>query len=238
MESLNNRTWLDFYISDFFYCEKGNQNNMAQLFNGDIPLVSARKCDNGYKDFVSSSKKLFKGHILTLNNDGDGGAGISYYQPYTMALDSHVTALIPKIKLSRHQLLFVAMCITKQRNKFGHGYAINSNRLRSFKLMLPAIVDTNEPDWSFMGQYMLAIELKQLKQATDILCKRLIINTIQLGGVIYTLVGKNFISRMYLQKYNVANDLRKRTNLTVISHMCLQQPLITALMDSLEIMAA
>lgn len=182
MISIEDKKWQDFYLMDFFRCEKGNQNNMAALSEGSIPLVSARKCDNGYKDFVAPNhKSLFDGGILTLNNDGDGGAGIAYYQPHKMALDSHVTALIPKLRLSRFQLLFVAMCITKQRNRFGHGYSLNSNRLRSFKLMLPT-AQNGLPDWLFMEEYMRLKERQLLKPTIDKLCKRLIINELMGGG--------------------------------------------------------
>lgn len=79
MNKFEDKNWKDFFLTDFFHCEKGNQNNMASLNAGDIPLVSAKKCDNGYKDFVAfNGKKHFKGGIITLNNDGDGGAGIAY----------------------------------------------------------------------------------------------------------------------------------------------------------------
>ena len=155
---------------------------MAALSEGSIPLVSARKCDNGYKDFVAPNhKSLFNGGILTLNNDGDGGAGSAYYQPHKMALDSHVTALIPKLGLSRFQLLFVAMCITKQRNRFGHGYSLNSNRLRSFKLMLPT-AQNGLPDWQFMEEYMRLKERQVLKPTIDKLCRQLIVNELMGEG--------------------------------------------------------
>ena len=183
MRNFENVKWKDFYLSEFFCCEKGNQNNMASLTAGDIPLISAKKCDNGYKDFIAPNrKKTFRGNIITLNNDGDGGAGIAYYQPYTMALDSHVTALIPLSPLSRHVLLFVAMCITKQRNRFGHGYSLNNNRLRSFKLMLPLNEETTAPDWQFMEDYMKQKEQQILKPTIEKLCKRLIIKNILMGG--------------------------------------------------------
>lgn len=182
MISIEDKKWQDFYLKDFFRCKKGNQNNMSILSEGSIPLVSARKCDNGYKDFVAPNhKSLFDGGILTLNNDGDGGAGIAYYQPHKMALDSHVTALIPKLELSRFQLLFVAMCITKQRNRFGHGYSLNSNRLRSFKLMLPT-AKNGLPDWQFMEEYMRLKERQVLKPTIDKLCKQLITNELIGGG--------------------------------------------------------
>lgn len=183
MNKFEDKNWKDFYLSEFFCCEKGNQNNMASLQTGDIPLVSAKKCDNGYKDFVApNGKKQFQGDIITLNNDGDGGAGIAYYQPYQMALDSHVTALIPLVPMNRHILLFVAMCITKQRERFGHGYSLNSNRLRSFKLMLPLNQDGTAPDWAFMEAYMKQKEQQILKPTIERLCKQLIINNILGGG--------------------------------------------------------
>lgn len=175
--------WRDFYLSDFFDFEKGNQNNMASLTTGAIPLVSARKIENGFKDFVApNSKKLFSGGIITLNNDGDGGAGIAYYQPYKMALDSHVTALIPKLNLTKYQLLFIAACISKQRNRFGHGYSINSNRLRSFKLMLPITENGMMPDWDFMHDFQFNREQEILKPTLERLCKRLIISELVGGG--------------------------------------------------------
>lgn len=51
--------WLPFKLIDLFDFMKGNQNNMAALTPGDIPLVSARKCDNGYKGFISPNGKNF-----------------------------------------------------------------------------------------------------------------------------------------------------------------------------------
>lgn len=167
MNNAEDKTWKDFYLTDFFRCDKGNQNNMASLKPSDIPLVSAKKCDNGYKNFIEpNSKKDFQGGIITLNNDGDGGAGIAYYQPYKMALDSHVTALIPSLQVmnNRHILLFIATCITKQRNRFGHGYSLNSNRLKSFKLMLPLNQAGNAPDWAYMENYMRSIETRLISR--------------------------------------------------------------------------
>ena len=177
---MNNHKWEEFRLTDFFQLEKGNQNNMATLTDGDLPLVSARKCDNGYKQFVApNNKRLFDGNIISLNNDGDGGAGIAYYQPHRMALDSHVTALIPKMELNKFHLLFVAMCITKQRDRFGHGYSLNASRLRSFKYMLP-IAANGKPDWAFMESFMRQKEQQILKPTIDKLYKQLIFNKI--GG--------------------------------------------------------
>lgn len=156
--------WIEFKLIDLFHFEKGNQNNMTSLINGNIPLVSAKNGDNGLKSFVTSnSKKKFHKYCLTLNNDGDGGAGISYFQPFDFLLDSHVTALKPKKELNKFILLFISRCITKQRNKFGHGYSLTNNRLSAFKMMLP-VNSKNEPDYEFMENYIKKIEFDKLNK--------------------------------------------------------------------------
>lgn len=164
---LTDREWSAFYIRDYFEFIRGNQNNMAKCKAGYIPLISAKKVDNGYKDFIApNNKSLFPKHILTLNNDGDGGVGIAYYQPVASALDTHVTALLPKIELSRHTLLFVARNITHQRDKFSHGYSLNNDRLRAQKILLPVNSD-DLPDWQFMEDFIKQKEQKQIADLKD-----------------------------------------------------------------------
>lgn len=154
--------WKPISLLSLFEFSKGNQNNMSTLQDGDVPLVSAKKCDNGYKCFISpNSKPLFQGEILTLNLDGDGGAGISYYQPATMALDSHAGALKPILPINQYQMLFISRALTNQGDMFGHGYSINSNRVRSIKIMLP-VNDEDNIDFDFMDSYMREIERTQI----------------------------------------------------------------------------
>jgi hypothetical protein len=162
VEEFENKIWKEFKLTDIFNFAKGDQNNMANIEKGQIPLVSAKKGDNGCKDFASKkNKKLFSKNSLTLNNDGDGGAGISFYQPFDYLLDSHVTALNPKTEVNKHILLFISRCITAQQEKFGHGYSINNQRLKVFKLMLP-IDKKGEPDFDFMENYTKKLEYEKL----------------------------------------------------------------------------
>ncbi len=162
--AIEDKEWAEFKLQDFFDTTKGDQNKMSDLLKGNIPLVSAKNGNNGLKALVSkNNKKIYPKKSLTLNNDGDGGAGISYYQPFNYLLDSHVTSLVPKNKLSRFSLLFISRCITKQRNRFGHGYALTNNRLKAFRIMLP-IKGKNEPDFEYMENYMKHLEYKKLNE--------------------------------------------------------------------------
>lgn len=176
-----------FLVLDIFDAQKGTQNNMNALIPGTLPLVSAKKIDNGYRDFVEKDcGKIFRGHCLTLNNDGDGGAGLVFYQPSDFALDTHVTALYPKRKMTRLQMLYIANCISKQRSLFGHGRSINSSRLAHLTCMLP-VNEAGEPDYEFMEEYMKTIEKKLLKRYQEYLNKKtqtqLIDNNIDNGGI-------------------------------------------------------
>lgn len=154
----------DFYIKDLFDYQKGNQNNMNSLHDGNTPLISAKNRDNGFNRFVNSEgSKIYKGHCITLNLDGDGGAGMAYYQPYEMAIDSHVAALVPKSVMSNYVLQYIAASITKQGSQFHHGHSINKSRFNSMRAILPCRKN-GEPDYDYMESYMRAMETKLLRR--------------------------------------------------------------------------
>lgn len=162
MKKIKDLKWEEFSLLELFVPRKGNQKNMNALEEGETPLVSAKKVDNGFKGFFNvGNNEIFVGDCITLNNDGDGGAGLAYYQPSPFALDTHVTALYPKEKMSRESKLFISSCISRQSVLFGHGHSINSERLKQMTVMLPT-VGKHTPDYSFMEEYMKKIEEKLL----------------------------------------------------------------------------
>jgi hypothetical protein len=125
-------------------------------------LISARNRNNGLKSFVTiPALKRHAGHVITLNKDGDGGAGLAYYQPHALALDSHVVALTPKHAATRQQLLFIVAVLSQLHDLFGHGLSISDSRLRRIRILLPATRDGN-PDWRYMQLFMEAIEARLL----------------------------------------------------------------------------
>lgn len=163
MLSLNDRTWKAFKLIDLFEYNRGNQNKMNSLTDGDYPLVSAKNINNGLKAFVKENdKSIYGGNSMSLNNDGDGGVGIAYYQPHDYYLDSHCTALYPKNTKSRLVILFLCASTTKQRSLFSHGHSISEKRLKKIMIMLPT-ADDGSPDYAFMEQYIREREDK-LKQ--------------------------------------------------------------------------
>lgn len=161
--ALDEKEWKPIFISSMFELVRGRENNMAMLEDGDIPLISAKANNNGLKGFVHSPKKVIAGQCITLNNDGDGGAGLAYYQPANMALDTHVTALMPRFDMSMFTMLFIAECISGLHGFFGHGLSISNPRAKRIRIMLP-VTDSGEPDYEYMEQYVKNMMLRKYRQ--------------------------------------------------------------------------
>jgi len=160
---LEEKDWIPISVYSIFHLIRGRENNMAILDDGKMPLISAKKINNGLKGFVSSPNRTVKGNCISLNNDGDGGAGLAYYQPYEMALDTHVTALIPKENISKWSMLFISECISKLHGFFGHGLSISNKRAKNIQIMLP-VTDDGQPDYEYMEQYAKNMMLKKYNQ--------------------------------------------------------------------------
>lgn len=173
---LESREWCSFKIIDIFKLIRGSEGNMASLNEGNVPLISARNIGNGLKGFVDNPKKIIKGKCITLNNDGDGGAGLAYYQPCDMALDTHVTALTPISKMSPDSMLMISECLSKLHGFFGHGHSISNKRATNLKTMLP-VNDNGEPDYEFMEECGRKIMAKKYKQYLAFLEKMMVAKT-------------------------------------------------------------
>lgn len=150
----DNVTWKSILLSNMFSYERGKEKNMALLIDGSIPLVSARNVNNGVKRFVGNPSKVLQGgNVITLNNDGDGGAGLAYYQAISFSLDTHVTALWPRREITPEALLYITASISKQHAIFGHGRSISLSRAKRLQNMLP-ITDDGNLDYQYMSDYV------------------------------------------------------------------------------------
>lgn len=169
----NDILWKSIPLSDVFVYERGKEKNMASLVGGDIPLVSARNVNNGIKGFVRNPFKVIKsGNVITLNNDGDGGAGLAYYQAIDFALDTHVTALHPREEITPEALLYMTASISKQHTVFGHGRSVSLSRAKRLQNMLP-VTNDGKPDYAYMSEYVRQRRKKMLDKYRAYVKKRI-----------------------------------------------------------------
>ena len=157
--------WGEFLISDYFDVnkEKGSESNMDSLAEGNLPLISARKFGNGLKGFVETEpRKVKSSNVITWNKDGDGGAGLAYYQEFKFAVDSHVFVLYAKFPANKYNQLFIVTLLSKYKAIFNHGRANSLSRYKAEKIMLP--IKDGMPDFVFMEQYMKRMENRVIEK--------------------------------------------------------------------------
>ena len=231
---LDSRNWEAFFIEDVAEIISGRDIYEKERLDGLVPYITATANNNGIGYFVANNNETLESGCLSVNRNGS--VGYCFYHPYKALFGNDTRKLRPK-KNNRYIALFISMCITKQREKYGYGYKMGTGRLKRQRILLP--VDTNNnPDWAFMEAYMKQKEQQILKPTIYKLCKQLIIHDI-LGGVnCYAPIGKPFASPKFLPRYNEVSVLKKLTIGTDKLHMYHQHLSIMVLTDSLETMAA
>ena len=231
---LDSRNWEAFFIEDVAEIISGRDIYEKERLDGLVPYITATANNNGIGYFVANNNETLESGCLSVNRNGS--VGYCFYHPYKALFGNDTRKLRPK-KNNRYIALFISMCITKQREKYGYGYKMGTGRLKRQRILLP--VDTNNnPDWAFMEAYMKQKEQQILKPTIYKLCKKLIVNGIQGGVNCYAPIGKPFASPKFLPRYNEVSVLKKLTIGTDKLHMYHQHLSIMVLTDSLETMAA
>lgn len=176
--SLESKNWDAFFIEDVAEIISGRDIYEKERIDGLVPYITATANNNGIGYFVANNNETLESGCLSVNRNGS--VGYCFYHPYQALYGNDTRKLRPK-KNNRYISLFISMCITKQREKYGYGYKMGTGRLKRQRILLP--VDTNNnPNWAFMEAYMKQKEQQILKPTIEKLCKRLIINNILGGG--------------------------------------------------------
>lgn len=176
--SLESKNWDAFFIEDVAEIISGRDIYEKERIDGLVPYITATANNNGIGYFVANNNETLESGCLSVNRNGS--VGYCFYHPYKALYGNDTRKLRPK-KNNRYISLFISMCITKQREKYGYGYKMGTGRLKRQRILLP--VDTNNnPDWAFMEAYMKQKEQQILKPTIEKLCKQLIVNDIRGGG--------------------------------------------------------
>lgn len=176
--SLESKNWDAFFIEDVAEIISGRDIYEKERIDGLVPYITATANNNGIGYFVANNNETLESGCLSVNRNGS--VGYCFYHPYKALYGNDTRKLRPK-KNNRYISLFISICITKQREKYGYGYKMGTGRLKRQRMLLP--VDTNNnPDWAFMEAYMKQKEQQILKPTIEKLCKHLIVNDIPGGG--------------------------------------------------------
>lgn len=123
-------------VDILFYFETGNLPALENTDEGNIPLVYGTSFNNGIVKYVEveSQKDIFQPPLITVSYLGTSFVQIT---PFTTSVvdKSNIIILVPKKKMSLHELYFYCFQINKA-GKFGFNYGRRMNMARLKKIDL------------------------------------------------------------------------------------------------------
>ena len=139
---------------------------------GLTPFIGASEMNNGITAYCSNKNESYDNNLLGVNYNGS--VGFSFYHPYFALFSDDVKRLKWKdaTRNNKYTLLFLAVAIKAQKDKYAYGYKFNSQRMKRQKILLP-INDKHEPDYAYMEAYMRVKEQEKINSAINQLCKHL-----------------------------------------------------------------
>ena len=157
MKKIDTLNWKSVKISKLFDVVQETADNQAQrLLEGDIPLVSAGKTNNGIVKRIEKpveGSRLFP--VFTITVDMFGKAFLQTECFYAIS-HARVNMLIPKHERMRCKQigLFLVSVISKKFEEISsYNSMCGKSRIQKETLLLP--VDNNgHPDWVFMEDFM------------------------------------------------------------------------------------
>jgi len=155
--------WGNFVIEDLFDIKRPSSRSQSDYEEGEIPFIASGNYNNGVLKYLmpKDNELLDKGNCITVSPvDGSsfyqkedflgrGGAGSSIILLY----NDH---------LNEKNGTFIATIIRKICSKYGYNDMGSKESIRKEIIKIP-VDDENNPDWSYMEQYMKNIELQSRK---------------------------------------------------------------------------
>ena len=158
--------WGDFPINDLGTVRSGKDIYEKERMMGRTPYVTSTALQNGIGYFVGNNNDTLTENCLSVNRNGS--VGYAFFHPYKALFGNDTRRLIP-YNNNRYSGFYMACVSTHQKEKYGYGLKMGTDRLKKQHIVLP-VEDNNLPNYSYMSHYMEELEYKLLSQY---ICKRL-----------------------------------------------------------------
>ena len=152
--------WKEFFVEDVGTIMSGQDIYDRERIEGNNPYVTATALQNGIGYFVGNTNKTLSEGCISINRNGS--VGYAFYHPYFALFGNDTRRLFPYCK-NRWANFFLARVITQQKDKYGYGLKLGTERLKKQSIMLP-VNDKDEPDYQYMEDYMRNIECRLINR--------------------------------------------------------------------------
>lgn len=152
-------------ITDIFRIGHGVRQTKNDRVKGDIPLLTAKDCNNGVAEYISNPLKLFEGNTVTINMFGK-----CFYQSEQYAADDNIYVLENQ-NFTQNQLLYITTILNKSLSNFySYGKQFRMKELIKVEIDLPYNKETGELNTEYMEEYIEIIKkmiIKNLRHYID-----------------------------------------------------------------------
>lgn len=155
------REWKEFRVGDLFDIVLPIHDLQApKLEDGEIPLVSSGKINNGICKYIKEllgDRDKIRGNVITIDMFGK-----AFYQESDFYSVSHgrVNILYPKFNLTKYIGLYFVSLFDKSFQEYSFTEMCTSNKIKNKSVFLPVDI-YGVPNFKYMEKYMKEIELKQ-----------------------------------------------------------------------------
>lgn len=146
--------WGTFRLLDYFQSFGGKLLTSQWCLSnpGNINFVTSSTSSNGVNQKIDAKEAISEGatilrNVISVSTNGQSCWAFYQDQPCIIGLDA--VGLIPKVRLSKLQSLFVCTMIRKEAFRFNYGRKLNTERLEKLTIRLPKGKDS-QPDWDLV----------------------------------------------------------------------------------------
>lgn len=158
--------WKNYLLEDIFRIESVKGKTISTYKEGCFPYVSTSSQNNGVSGFVDSDKNISSGKCISV----DPIAGNCFYHEYEFVGRGGAGSAINLLyndNLNKRNAQFILSSIEKvSKEKASYGIALNGQRLKATKIILPADKNGN-PHWEYMSKFMQKLEAEKLEKALE-----------------------------------------------------------------------
>lgn len=159
MSKIDHSNWIEFDLNSLFdiVLSKGDI-QAKKMKEGDIPLVSSGKFNNGICKYIADGDgkaEIFSANIITTDMFGK-----SFYQdkPFYAVSHGRVNMLIPLFKMNSYIAKYIVSILDASfLTRYSFSGMCNQTQLKKEKIKLPA-TPSGDPDWHYMEMYMRGVE--------------------------------------------------------------------------------
>lgn len=159
--ALNEKEWKDIEIGTIADVNSGRDIYAQERTEGNTPYITSGTSNNGIGYFVGNDNDSKARNAISVNRNG--AVGEAFYHPYNALYGNDCRRVNIRAVQDAYTQLFIAKCISMQKEAFSYSRKLGTARLKRLHIMLP-VTDSGEPDYAYMEQYSKNMMLRKYEQ--------------------------------------------------------------------------